>query len=205
MDEHLIFNRKSIDDRQVDTLIGLSKGLLADGQLVPAEVEFLHTWLVQARHATTHPIIINLFDKVSSILSDGVVDPEEGKELLGILAQFNGEKSELGEIAKPTTLPLNVPAPTVDFTARQFLFTGTCAYGTRKQCEAATKSLGGLLAQNVNQKLHYLVIGSYVTDSWAHETFGRKIELAMEYRDRGLPLAIISEVQWAKAGRLIDM
>ena len=43
------FNRKSIDDRQIDTLLGLSKGLLADGKVDPSEAEFLQTWLVQSR------------------------------------------------------------------------------------------------------------------------------------------------------------
>jgi len=54
----------------------------------------------------------------------------------------------------------------------------------------------------VTKKLNYLVLGSYVTDSWAHETFGRKIEKAMDYRDSGVPLAIITEEHWAKCGGL---
>jgi hypothetical protein len=41
------------------------------------------------------------------------------------------------------------------------------------------------------------VLGTYVTSSWAHETFGRKIEKAIEYRDNGLPLIIITEEHWA--------
>src|SRR5690606_35455777 len=113
--EYLVFNQKNVDDRQIDTLIGLSKGLLADGQLVPAEVEFLHTWLIQARKATNHPIILNLFDKVSSILSDGVVDREECGELFVILAHFTGYASAVGELAKASALPFNVSAPSVEF------------------------------------------------------------------------------------------
>lgn len=66
MDVYLSFNRKSIDDRQIDTLIGLAKGMLADGVLVQAEAEFLYTWLVQSRQATSPPIIINLLNRVSA-------------------------------------------------------------------------------------------------------------------------------------------
>ncbi|WP_324997679.1 hypothetical protein [Salinisphaera sp.] len=44
------------------------------------------------------------------------------------------------------------------------------------------------------------MLGTYVTDSWAHETYGRKIEKAMAYRDDGLPLVIITEQAWADAG-----
>jgi hypothetical protein len=43
------FNRKNIDDRQIDTLIGIGKGLIADGKIDQVEAEFLLTWLVQSR------------------------------------------------------------------------------------------------------------------------------------------------------------
>jgi len=82
------------------------------------------------------------------------------------------------------------------------VFTGTCAYGTRQQCHDATQSLGGLIATGVTKSIHYLVLGTYVTDSWAHETYGRKIEKAMRYRDQGVPLAIIMEEHWINSGDL---
>ena len=40
MDIFTKFNRASIDDRQVDTLIGLSKGLFAAGKIDPSEADF---------------------------------------------------------------------------------------------------------------------------------------------------------------------
>ena len=83
-----------------------------------------------------------------------------------------------------------------------FLFTGTCAYGTRKQCQAAVESLGGMNAKSVTKTLDYLILGTYVTDSWAHETYGRKIEKAMNYRDEGVQLVIVTEEHWANAGDL---
>lgn len=143
MDAFFKFNRKNVDDRQVDTLIGLSKGLLADGKLVQSEAEFLHTWLVQSRQATENPITVNLLSRVEMMLSDGVLDEDESAELVAILQSLNGETAELGELAKTSTLPLNAPAPAIEFQERSFLFTGTCAFGTRNECHAATERLGG--------------------------------------------------------------
>lgn len=203
MDIFTRFNRKSIDDRQIDTLIGLSKGILADGQVNQAEADFLLTWLIQSRSASSHPIIHNLLEKVSSMLEDGVLDADESAELNSILRKITGEPSAIGELAKTSTLPLDNPAPEVIFEGRQFLFTGTCAYGTRRQCQEATERLGGICAKGVTKSVNYLVLGTYVTDSWIHETFGRKIEKAMEYRNAGVPLAIITEEHWATAGRLL--
>lgn len=80
------------------------------------------------------------------------------------------------------------------------MFTGTCAYGTRAQCHQATEALGGSVATSIKKSVNYLVLGTYVTDSWAHETYGRKIEKAMMYREQGVPLAIVTEEHWANAG-----
>lgn len=193
------FNRKGIADRQIDTLIGLSKGIIADKVVDQAEAEFLRTWLTQNGHSE-NPIILNLLDKVGTMLEDGVLDKEETEELMGILRKIAGEPSEFGEIGKSTTLPIDYPLPPMSFANNYFLFTGTCAYGTRKQCQEATEALGGRNARSVTKYLNYLVLGSYVTDSWAHETFGRKIEKAMKYRDEGVPLVIVTEEHWANEG-----
>ena len=107
------FNRNSIDDRQIDTLIGLSKGLLADGKVDQAEAEFLHTWLIQSRQATENPVIHNLLTRVDVMLEDGVLDPEESKELMELLHKITDEKSEIGEHTKTTPLPVEDPMPSI--------------------------------------------------------------------------------------------
>jgi len=189
------YNRKNIQDRQIDTLIGLSKGLIADGKVDQSEAEFLQTWLAQ-NNQSQNPIIVNLFSKVGEMLEDGVLDKNESGELLNILHNISGEKSELGEVSKTSNLPICSPPPQILFSNKSFLFTGTFVYGTRKICQSAIDSLGGVNAKRVNQSLNYLVLGTYVTDSWVHESFGRKIEKAMEYRDSGLPLTIVTEEHW---------
>ena len=200
MDLFTRFNRKSIDDRQIDTLIGISKGLVADGKVNQAESEFLLSWLIQSRQTTDNPVVINLLNKVDDMLEDGVLDEDESKELFNVLHKISGEPSEIGELAKTTSLPINNPLPSISFDGMSFLFTGTCAFGTRKQCQTATELIGGINAKDVTKKLDYLVLGTYVTDSWAHESYGRKIEKAMQYRDDGAPLVIITEEHWVNAG-----
>lgn len=202
MDIFTKFNRKSVQDRQVDTLIGLSKGITADGKVDQAEAEFLQSWLIQNSHSE-NPIIINLLNKVSVMLEDGILDADESSELLRLLSSISGDQSEVGELAKSSALPLCSPAPDVVFQANTFLFTGTCAFGSRKQCQELVDELGGINASGVTKSLNYLVLGSYVTDSWAHETFGRKIEKAVAYRDSGVPIAIISEEHWLQSGGLM--
>jgi hypothetical protein len=51
----------------------------------------------------------------------------------------------------------------------------------------------------VTSNLEYLVVGSLVEPTWAHTSYGRKIEKAIEYIDKGCGIAIISERQWIEA------
>ena len=198
MDKFTRFNKNKIQDRQIDTLIGLSTGLIADNVVTQQEAETLHKWLVQNRHSN-NPIIENLLNKVAEMLDDGFLDNEESSELLELLKNITGDASDFGELAKTSKLPLDEPSPAITFSGSTFLFTGTFAFGIRKDCHAVTENLGGIISNGVNKKLNYLVIGSYVTDSWAHENFGRKIEKAMAYRVTTPSLKIISEEHWANA------
>ena len=127
------------------------------------------------------------------MLSDGLLDEDEQADLLQILSEFTGEPAAPGEILKSTTLPLDDPPPPIVLPRHFFLFTGTCASGPRRRCQEFIVERGGENAPSITRKLDYLVIGTYVTKSWMHENHGRKIEKAMEYRERYGRPAIISE------------
>ena len=131
------------------------------------------------------------------MLSDGVLDRDEAQDLLATLRSFVGEPPELGEFIKTTGLPINCPEPDIAFAGRRFCLTGTFAYGSRARCADLVESLGGIHATTVTRSLDYLVLGVYVTPSWVHESFGRKIEKALHYRhDRRADIAIVSETHW---------
>lgn len=199
MDLFAKFNREGIEDRQIDTLIGLSKGIISDGIVNQSEAEFLLTWLIQNYQASKNPLLLNLLNKVEEMLADNFLDEQESMELLNILKSLSGEESSRGELAKPSSLPFCSPKPEVKFKDKNFLFTGTFVYGIRKNCQKLVLELEGQVSKSVTKNLDYLVIGSYVTDSWIHETFGRKIEKAVKYREEGVPLKIISEDLWIKS------
>ncbi len=181
-----------INNRQMDTLIGISKGVIADGVVNQKEAEFLLTWLANNQY-TDNVILDVLLERVKAMLSDGFLDKDEQAELFKTLSDFVGDPGTPGEILKSTSLPLDDPQPSVIFQGGSFLFTGTCAYGTRKECQAFIEERGGINAKNVTRKLDYLVIGTYVTKSWMHESYGRKIETAVEYREMHGQPAIVSE------------
>lgn len=199
MDE--AFYRRVGDDRitsrQVDELIGISRGLIADGQVNQAEVEFLEKWLAANVEVSSQPIINVLYQRIAAILRDGVVDDDEKAELLDTLNRFTVGDFELGEVLKPTSLPLCDPAPTLVFNGKRYCFTGTFNFGQRKHCEAAVAERGAL-AGGITQKTNVLVIGAYATESWKHSSFGNKIMQAVEWRESGFPICIVSEEHWRR-------
>ena len=192
---NVMFNRAQIDDRQVNELIGVAKGVIADGTVNQAEAELLRNWLIANTAAKQNPVVRTLLDRVNVMLRDGRLDREESVELLETLRNFSAGDIEIGELLRATRLPIDNPAPDILFSGRNFCFTGTFAFGSRRECEAAVIDLGGN-ASGLNQSTNYLVIGIYATDSWAHSPFGRKIERAVEWRDAGVPIALISEEHW---------
>ncbi|MCY1314171.1 hypothetical protein D9M70_647830 [compost metagenome] len=87
----------------------------------------------------------------------------------------------------------------MEWNGRLFVFTGVMAYGPRKDCEALVIDRGGQIGAGVSKKIHYLVIGTVGNDQWLHSTYGTKIKKAVELRESGARISIISEEHWQKA------
>lgn len=203
MEKHVKLNRASIDKRSMDELIGLSRGILADGNINQKEAEFLQKWLISNYHITENPIIGTLLQRVEEMLDDEVLDDDEASELFDTLQRFTGNDFEIGEILKSTTLPLCHPPPDLQFKGKHYSFTGTFSSASRKECENSVKQLGATTG-GLSSKTNYLVIGDYATQSWKHSAFGNKIEKAAELRDKGHNINIISEAHWLKQIKTCD-
>lgn len=199
MNEEQFYNRVGNDritSRQIDELVGLARGIVADGTINQAEVEFLQKWLAANMAISDQPMIRRLYVRVNAILADGVADAEECRDLLDTLNSFSSRDFELGEVLKATTLPLCDPAPVLRFDGRRYCFTGTFGFGNRAECEAEVTARGGS-AGSLTKATQVLVIGMYATESWKHSSFGTKIVKAVDLREDGVPISIVSEAHWA--------
>ncbi len=195
-----LLNRLSgprIQSRQIDELIGLARGIAADGKLNQAEAEFLQKWLAANVDISDQPVVQVLYERINDVLADGWLDDDESRTLLGTLNEFSNRDFELGEVLKATTLPLCDPAPDLTFADRRYCFTGTFNFGGRSACEAAVAQRGGWTG-SLTRDTNTLVIGVYATDSWKHSSFGNKIIKACDMRDAGIPISIVSEEHWAR-------
>jgi NAD-dependent DNA ligase len=184
-------------DRGMDELVGIVRGVLADGQLVIQEIQFALDWLDR-----NDPVRKDFFGKqlhsaFRHALADGVLDADEEDALLDVLLRFiGGPPPKTHDASYSKTLPLDVPPPTVSLASSGFCFTGKFDYGTRQECHLAVISAGAFVHRYPTCETHYLVIGELGSRDWIHSNSGRKIERAIEIRTAGHPLKLIAEAHW---------
>lgn len=195
------FHSARMDRRAADVLAGIAAGIAADGVVTVEEAQFLCQWIETQMGHLDDPVINLLYQRISLMLMDGVLDPEESAELLETLRGFAGLKVSPSKQAYvvSNSLPLTKPEPEIIFESRMFLFTGTMAFGPRKECQQLVVDRGGIIAGSVNKKVNYLVVGSIGNEQWKHTSYGTKILRAVELRETGVPIAIVGEEQWAQA------
>lgn len=192
------YNRARRIDRAIDELLGLCKGIAADGKVNEAEAQFLMDWMrINCEAADQWPANI-LYGRLTEMLADRHLDHQEQAELFALLREITQSGKPSGEYVAnlSTTLPLTIPAPQIHFAERIFCFMGRFVSGTRQQCEGAVIVRGGTVQRVPTNDTDYLVIGTMGSADWIHSTYGRKIEAAVELQKRGLPVAIVSEQHW---------
>lgn len=183
----------------IDELIGLCRGVLFDGSVSENEADALPGWLEANREISDHWPANVLYRRISRMMADQNLDPEEQRELLETLLEITGAPKPNASVKSGSTgLPLCSPLPNVTFAKRLFCFTGKFVSGTRKQVQDAVVALGGAVKDSPTNKTNYLVIGSVGSTDWIHSTHGRKIEKAVQLRSAGRPIHIIAEEYWAE-------
>lgn len=180
-------------------LEGLCKGMLADHQLVDDEIKYLSWWLTSNGTLKDNYPGKELFKLVSEILKDGVITPEERQSLKEGLIAYTGCELATGTVdGMSTRLPVDV-IESLDLMGSIVCLTGDFLYGKRSKCKADIEAAGATVCDSVTMRINYLIVGTLSSKDWRYQSYGRKIEKAIEYRDnKNIPLKIISEEQWQR-------
>ena len=191
---------KDVCDRKADELIGICRGIMADGTVNQKEAEFIIKWINDnCDYTNAYPFNI-VYSRISEMLSDGYFSDDEKEDLFDLMTKLTGGEV-IGEDTESmsSTLPLCVPMPKIVFEGSSFVFTGVFTTGNREYLEKLVKEIGGISHTSVRQDTDYLVIGDIGSKDWAHSSYGRKIEKAVEYRDtKDTGISIVCERHWAK-------
>ncbi len=186
----------NLDDHQISALLGLCRGLIADGKIDQSEADALNTWMVAHEETVDNPVMSEFQERLGTFIDKREYNRDNNIQLLKLLGGLVGGKTEVGECLQATTLWLDDPPPEVEFEDRKFCLTGKFSYGRRGRCEEEVRARGGICQSSPGKTTDYLVIGSYAEGTWIQSAYGRKIEKAVELRAGGLPIRIISEAHW---------
>lgn len=186
-------------NRSLGALLGIAQGLICHAHLCDKEVRFLDDWLtLNEAVASEWPGDVVVF-RVKEALRDGVITAEERAYLTHSLQQLiGGSLEDLASSAHVSQLAIDTDAK-VKIEGSLFCLTGDFVFAPRSHCEQATMKRGGAVHGSVTKKLHYLVVGGLGSKEWKHGSFGTKIQKAVEYKRKGLPILIVHEDQWAQA------
>jgi hypothetical protein len=191
--------RENNEAKLIDQLSGICSGILADGIVNEQEAIFFAEWV--HKHAPLEPVwpFTDILARVDRIFADGICTEEERLELKEIMESICGHTASTaaGETFS-TTLPFNSPPPSpILFPQRHSNITGKFAFGSRQKVMEAIVKRGGIAIDSTpTRDSHYLVVGLFASRDWIHSNYGRKIEHAIELRESGSGLVIISEEHW---------
>ena len=189
--------REDIDiddpDDALGYLIGILRGIVADSVLRETEIRALGAWLRKIDSISNHFAVRRISDRIEQILEDGIVDDDEKQDLLSILEMVVGSDFSNGVVSGLSSrLPVD-DIVEVEIREKTFCLTGKFSFGSRTKCETAIRALGGITTNNVTTSIDYLVIGTFASRDWAHTSIGRKIEKAIEYKEKGHKILIAFE------------
>jgi NAD-dependent DNA ligase len=185
-----------VQDRLIDELIGICRGVIADDNVDEREAIFLGQWIENHRDIANRWPVNVLYARITEMLKDGVLSKDEQGELLRTLQELTGESSTYQEPNRSTTLPITRPAPDIEFSGKTFCLTGQFVFGSKIECEETVADLGGMVDQAPTQDTDYLVIGEVCSPEWEHTSFGKSIEVAVEMQSQGHDIKILSEEHW---------
>lgn len=192
------FNIENNVSKAIDQLSGICAGILADGVVCEKEALFFREWV--QRYSTYEPVypFTEILKRIDKIFLDGEIDDSEKEELADIMRQITGR----GIYSDPSQdysseLPLDASPPTISFDSTEFVLTGRFSFGTRSKVAQEIISRKGIVKDGFpTNTTRYLVIGIFASRDWINTNYGRKIERAVELRDMGSGISIISEDHW---------
>lgn len=181
-------------------MIGLVRGVIADGVVTSDEAEQLAKWTREHPQVAVRWPANLLARRLEQIFRDGRVDSRERKHLTSLLGQLAENPAGLGGgFALATDLPISRPEPEIVFEGSTFVIAGEMAYGPTRSCEREVEELGGICERTITRRTDFVVIGSISAQDWCQTGFGELVDEVVQHRARGAQIAVISEEHWAEA------
>ncbi|MBJ7536974.1 BRCT domain-containing protein [Marinomonas transparens] len=194
--EYRSFSTVTVDD-YVNEFLGLISGVVADDQINEKEFAYIVEWINNHADVMEEVAVKNVIANVIDFSKRDHVTQDDEDALLLCLKQTAGIR--FLETGSADAHPMDNIADNIDsmdHTGARICFTGVFNTGSRKEVEAIANNLGAITRKDPSKSIDYVIIGTQVAPDWKHTSFGRKIQKAVELREGGHPLIILTEKMW---------
>ncbi|WP_439555501.1 BRCT domain-containing protein [Dyadobacter sp.] len=192
---YLDYNRNPYYDvitSSTQQLGGFLAGISADKTINIEELTALGNWSSEnAPLFKTWPFD-TLLPAIERIQAERKLSADDHSELLTFCQSITSIKPAEQE---KVTIPVKLAEQQVSILIQEcsFCFTGESSRYSRKELAQIVEMYGGIAADSVTAKLHYLVICDVRNPAWAFEMYGRKVEKAMNMKKKGAGPEVVFE------------
>ena len=176
----------SDDTKGLQNLKRIIESIMNDNKIELDEINELNEWLDSNTQLIGNYPFDKIYSIVKNVLEDGVVSTNEYDELMKVFNDFINPIKEK---------KIN---DSVNFQDKIFCLTGTFNSGSKDSIEEKINQKGGICGKGVTSKTNYLIVGGSGSDAWKFGNYGGKVQKAMELKEKGKNIEIISEDDFLK-------
>ncbi|MGB3386112.1 MAG: BRCT domain-containing protein [Marinomonas sp.] len=185
------------DSDYINEFLGLISGIIADDVINKDEFTYLVQWIKEHEDLVDDVVVRGVVIKLIEFSELESIRESDKEKLLDFLKKVAGVRFiDTGSVDVHPIGGIADEIKSMDHEGAKICFTGVFDTGSRKEIEAIAHDLGAITRKDPSQSIDYVVIGSKVSPDWKNTSLGRKIQKAVEFREAGFPVVILTEKQW---------
>ena len=184
--DYVIMDEYLSNTKTLQILNGIIKGIICDNELTLEEIQGLNIWLKENEQLKGNYPYDKIYETVERVLEDNYITEYEKEKLIRVFNTF----------INPTDVEKEIKD--YNFEQKNFVLTGDFMHGTKNEIADIIQNNGGIVLSGVNKKVNYVVVGSNGSKDWSFGNFGTKVKRALELKEKGLDIDIISEEELFK-------
>jgi len=176
----------SDDTKGLQNLKKIIESIMVDNKIELDEINELNEWLDDNTQLIGNYPFDKIYSIVKKVLEDGMISDNEYNELMNAFNDF------INPIKEEKT------NSSINFQDKIFCLTGTFNSGPKDSIEKQIIEKGGTCGKGVTSSTNYLIVGGFGSDAWKFGNYGGKVQKAMELKEKGKDIVIISEDDFLK-------
>ncbi|MBS1685450.1 MAG: BRCT domain-containing protein [Bacteroidetes bacterium] len=176
-------------------LYGIVKGISIDREVTIEEIEYLTKWMDKHTRLKGSWPFDELYNLVIRMVQDKQITHDEQKEFLAFYNAFindspDSSSADMVEALQGGYCQID---PEIKVAENTFCITGISSRYKRKEIAERIELFGGYVSNTLTSKVNYLVVCDEKNACWAFTCYGRKVEQAINWRKKGVSMAIVHE------------